>query len=106
MISRNGVLFKIVNEKDVAWHAGVSYWKKDKMLNEISIGIELENNGHGTNYKLFTKSQIKALEILLENLIKKYKIKKKNILAHSDIAPDRKMDPGELFDWRKLAKKI
>ena len=76
------------------------------MLNHSSIGIELDNNGHGVKYRLFPDKQIKVLELLLEKIIQKYQIKKQNVLAHSDIAPNRKLDPGELFNWDRLAKKI
>ena len=96
---------KIVDEKNVAWHAGISNWKGDSMLNKNSIGIELDNIGHGLNYKIFSNIQMSALERLLKLLINKYKIKKQNVLGHSDIAPDRKLDPGELFNWNRLAKK-
>ena len=105
LISLKGILYKVVEEKNVAWHAGVSIWKKEKMLNESSIGIELENKGHGTNYKAFTRKQMIVLEKLLEEMVCKYRINKNNILGHSDIAPDRKLDPGELFNWSNLAKK-
>ena len=105
LISKRGVLYKIVDEKNVAWHAGISYWKGQRNLNENSIGIELENIGHGKNYTNFSKVQIIILEKLLKEIFERYKIRKRNVLAHSDIAPNRKMDPGELFDWSSLAKK-
>ena len=105
LISSKGKLYKIVDEKNVAWHAGISYWKGDSRLNKNSIGIELDNIGHGLNYKLFSNIQMNTLEELLRLLINKYKIKKQNVLGHSDIAPDRKLDPGELFNWHRLAKK-
>ena len=105
LISRRGSLYKIVDEKYMAWHAGISSWKGKQNLNNNSIGIELENKGHGINYERFTKSQIKKLEELIELLLRKYKLKTKNVLAHSDIAPNRKFDPGEKFSWESLAKK-
>ena len=105
LISKSGKLYKIVDEKNVAWHAGVSYWKDEKMLNDNSIGIELDNVGHGCRYKIFSNIQMIVLEKLLKSLINRYNIKKQNILGHSDIAPDRKLDPGELFNWGRLAKK-
>ena len=105
LITKKGKLYQVVDEKYAAWHAGVSFWKNEKMLNDSSIGIELDNLGHGLEYKLFPDRQIKVLEILLKKIIQKYKIKKHNILAHSDIAPNRKLDPGELFNWSRLAKK-
>ena len=88
----------------IAWHAGKSYWKKDKLLNKNSIGIEISNPGHEHGYKKFNDNQIKCLIKISKFLIKKYKINKKNILGHSDIAPLRKIDPGEKFPWKKLFK--
>ena len=105
LITKKGKLYQVVDEKYAAWHAGVSFWKNEKMLNDSSIGIELDNVGHGAGYKLFPDRQIKVLEFLLEKIIQKYKIKKQNILGHSDIAPNRKLDPGEFFNWDRLAKK-
>ena len=105
LISKRGKIYKIVDEKNVAWHAGHSFWKGEIMLNDCSIGIELDNIGHGASYKVFPNIQMSVLEILLKLLIQKYNIKKQNILGHSDIAPDRKLDPGELFNWNRLAKK-
>ena len=89
----------------VAWHAGISSWKNYKSLNGSSIGIEITNPGHQFGYKKFSKKQINSLIKLSIFLIKKYKISKKNILGHSDIAPMRKKDPGEKFPWEYLAKK-
>ena len=105
LISKKGKLYKIVDEKNVAWHAGISYWKGERMLNDNSIGIELDNIGHGLNYKIFSNTQMTVLEKLLKLLLNKYNIKEKNVLGHSDIAPNRKLDPGELFNWDRLAKK-
>ena len=73
-------------------------------LNKYSIGIELDNSGHGNNYKGFSKRQMNSLVILLKNILEKYNISYKNVLAHSDIAPERKVDPGELFNWSYLKK--
>jgi N-acetylmuramoyl-L-alanine amidase len=104
-IKRNGEIISIVPDLYIAWHAGVSYWKKYKFLNKNSIGIEISNPGHQFGYVNFTKIQIKNLIKLSKFLIKKYKIKKDNILGHSDIAPNRKIDPGEKFPWEYLSKK-
>ena len=87
-----------------AWHAGISSWKNFKSLNKNSIGIEISNPGHDFNYKKFSKKQIQSIKKLSKFLIKKYKIDQKNILGHSDIAPNRKKDPGEKFPWKYLAK--
>ena len=104
-IKKNGQTILLVPELYVAWHAGKSYWKKQKSLNKSSIGIEIQNTGHQFGYHKFTNSQIKSLVKLSIYLIKKYKINNKNILGHSDVAYDRKKDPGEKFPWQFLAKK-
>jgi N-acetylmuramoyl-L-alanine amidase len=88
----------------IAWHAGISSWKNFKSLNKNSIGIEISNPGHNFNYKKFSKKQIWSIKKLSKFLIKKYKINQKGILGHSDIALDRKKDPGEKFPWKYLAK--
>lgn len=104
-INEEGQIFQLVDDFNIAWHAGVSKWLKRKNLNETSIGIELDNPGHENDYKLFSPNQYRSLEKLIELLIIKYDIKKDRILGHSDIAPSRKSDPGEKFDWHRLAKK-
>ena len=103
-IKRNGKIIKIVPDLYIAWHAGISSWKKDKFLNSSSIGIEISNPGHEYGNKDFSPSQIKSVTSLSKKLKKKYKIKKENILGHSDIAPLRKKDPGEKFPWKILYK--
>ncbi len=104
-IKRNGQIINLVPDLFEAWHAGASSWKNYKSLNKNSIGIELTNPGHQHGYKRFSKKQILSLQKLLNVLVKKYKIKKKYILGHSDISPNRKKDPGEKFPWEILAKK-
>ena len=104
-IKKNGEVLNLVPDLYTAWHAGKSEWKKIKSLNKYSIGIEISNPGHEHRYKKFSSKQILSLAKLLKYLIKKYNIKKQNILGHSDIAPNRKKDPGEKFPWRKLAMK-
>ncbi len=103
LINRSGSIFNLVNDKNVAWHAGKSKWGKYQNLNANSIGIELENRGHKNGYQNFTKKQIKKLIQLCKILKKKYNIKNKFILGHSDIAPLRKVDPGEKFPWHYLS---
>ena len=103
-IKNNGKIITLVPELYVSWHAGISSWKNYKSLNKYSIGIEISNPGHNYNYKKFSKKQIQSLKKLSQFLIKKYKINKKNILGHSDIAPLRKIDPGEKFPWNYLIK--
>ena len=105
LINRVGNIIKMVNEKNTAWHAGKSKWKNFINLNDQSIGIELVNKGHQFRYENFSKKQISKLILLCDFLIKKYKIKKTNILGHSDIAPLRKRDPGEKFPWQFLSQK-
>ena len=105
LIKNNGEVIVLVPDLYVAWHAGKSSWKNFKSLNSNSIGIEISNPGHYFNYKKYSNKQINSLLNLSKFLIKKYKIKSKNILGHSDIAPDRKKDPGEKFPWSFLAKK-
>ena len=95
----------MVDEKKTAWHAGKSKWKNLINLNSQSIGIELVNKGHQFGYENFSKKQISKLILLCKSLIKKYNIKNSNILAHSDIAPLRKEDPGEKFPWHFLSKR-
>ena len=104
-IKSNGEIIRIVPDLYIAWHAGISSWKKDKSLNSNSIGIEISNPGHDYKYKNFSQKQITSIIDLSKNLKKKYKIKKENILGHSDIAPLRKKDPGEKFPWKLLSKK-
>ncbi len=105
LIKRNGKILSLVNDKNIAWHAGKSMWGKYKNLNKNSIGIELSNKGHRHGYQAFTKPQIMKLTQLCKNLKKKYMIKNKFILGHSDVAPLRKIDPGEKFPWRYLSSK-
>ena len=104
-IKRNGQIILMVPELYEAWHAGKSKWKKDISLNGNSIGVEITNKGHDFGYHSYSKKQILSLIKLTKYLIKKYKIKSSNILGHSDIAFERKKDPGEKFPWKNLASK-
>ena len=104
LIKKNGKILILVPDLYEAWHAGLSKWKNHKYLNKSSIGIEITNPGHQYGYKNFSRLQIFSLQKLLISLIKKFRIKKRYILGHSDISPDRKKDPGEKFPWAKLAK--
>ena len=103
-IKNNGKIMKLVPDLYIAWHAGKSSWKNYKSLNSNSIGIEVTNPGHEHGYKKFTQKQISSILKLSKFLIKKYSIKPKNILGHSDIAILRKKDPGEKFPWEYLFK--
>jgi N-acetylmuramoyl-L-alanine amidase len=104
LIKNNGEIVMMVPDLYIAWHAGKSHWKNFKSLNKNSIGIEISNPGHNFRYKKFSKKQIQSILKISKFLIRKYKIKKKNILGHSDIAPNRKKDPGEKFPWEFFSK--
>ena len=104
-ITESGNLIQMVPDLYVAWHAGKSNWRNKKSLNYNSIGIEISNPGHKHGYKKFNDKQVKCLIKISKSIIKKYKIRKKNILGHSDIAPLRKIDTGEKFPWKLLNKK-
>ncbi len=104
-IKNDGEILNLVPDLYIAWHAGSSSWENYKSINKYSVGIEINNPGHDNKYKKFTKKQIQSIIKLSKYLIKKYKIKYKYILGHSDIAPDRKKDPGENFPWKLLSKK-
>ena len=104
LVSKKGYIYKLMNEKNRAWHAGASYWNKIRDLNSYSIGVELENSGHHLNFEKYNSIQIKSLVKLLKYIKFQYKIKKRNVLGHSDIASMRKIDPGEKFPWNILEK--
>ena len=104
LIKNNGGIVKMVPDAYIAWHAGKSSWKNYRSLNQKSIGIEIINPGHEHGYKKFTQKQITSLIKLSRFLIKKYRISPKNVLGHSDIAVERKKDPGEKFPWEYLSK--
>ena len=103
-IKKNGTIINLVPDLYISWHAGISRWKKFKKINKFSIGIEIHNPGHQYGYKRFNKKQINSLKNLSLKLAKKYNLKSKHYLGHSDIAPDRKKDPGEKFPWEFLSK--
>ena len=103
-IKKNGSVLNLVPPLYEAWHAGKSSWKGLKSLNKYSLGIEIQNSGHDNKYENFSQKQITSTKKLLKYLIKIYKVNTKNVLGHSDIAPDRKKDPGEKFPWKELAK--
>ena len=105
LINQKGKIYRLVKDRQIAWHAGKSCWGKYRQLNKNSIGIELVNKGHRFGYTNFKKKQISSLIKICKILIKKYKIKTQNIVGHSDISPSRKIDPGEKFPWKLLAKK-
>jgi N-acetylmuramoyl-L-alanine amidase len=103
-IGRDGHVFAHVSEERRAWHAGVSYWAGEKNVNGRSIGIELVNPGHEFGYVEFAEPQIAALIDLARGILKRHPIPANRVLGHSDVAPARKEDPGELFPWAQLAE--
>ena len=104
LIDEEGIIFQLVNEKNRAWHAGVSYWAGETDTNSRSIGIELQNPGHEWGYTPFTHLQMGALRELSQDIMSRYEISNRLVLGHSDVAPARKKDPGHLFDWEWLAE--
>ena len=105
LIGRDGKIVQMVEDNRIAWHAGKSKWGKFVNLNDKSIGIELVNKGHKYGYQKFSRKQVNSLIKLCAQLKRKYKIKNRFILGHSDIAPLRKIDPGEKFPWIMLRKR-
>ncbi|MXO66548.1 N-acetylmuramoyl-L-alanine amidase [Altericroceibacterium endophyticum] len=103
MIEEDGTVLRLVAEEQRAWHAGASYWRGETDVNSASIGIELVNPGHEWGYRPFPDAQMDALLPLLADIVGRYDIPRANVVGHSDVAPARKDDPGELFDWECLA---
>jgi N-acetylmuramoyl-L-alanine amidase len=104
LVAEDGQIVKMVPEEKRAWHAGKSYWRGKTALNSSSIGIEIVNPGHEWGYVPFPDAQIEAVIQLTADIIGRYRITRGNVVGHSDIAPLRKSDPGELFPWGRLAK--
>lgn len=105
MIIEDGIIFHLVSEDDRAWHAGSSFWRGNSNTNQRSIGIEIVNRGHEFGYTPFPEIQMEAIAELCSDIISRHKIPPRNVVGHSDVAPTRKKDPGELFNWEFLAKK-
>jgi N-acetylmuramoyl-L-alanine amidase len=103
MVDEDGTVHTLVDEGSRAWHAGVSFWRGNTNINQRSIGIEIVNPGHEFGYRPFPKAQMEALAELCKAILSRHPIPARNVVAHSDVAPGRKEDPGELFDWRWLA---
>lgn len=103
-IKKNGKILNLVPDLYEAWHAGKSYWRNIQSLNRYSIGVEIQNSGHENFYEKFSNKQMNSVKKLLRFLMTRYRVNRKNILGHSDIAPNRKKDPGEKFPWKELAK--
>jgi N-acetylmuramoyl-L-alanine amidase len=104
VVEEDGALWRLVPEERRAFHAGVSCWEGEHDLNWVSIGIEIVNPGHEWGYRPFPEAQMAVVEHLCRDLAGRYRIPRHRIVGHSDIAPDRKSDPGELFDWPRLAR--
>jgi N-acetylmuramoyl-L-alanine amidase len=105
MVDLDGKIFRLVAEEMRAWHAGVSYWRGNTNLNHRSIGVEIVNQGHEFGYTEFPAPQMKSVANLCLEILNRHNIPARNVVAHSDIAPTRKQDPGELFTWKILAEK-
>ena len=103
-IDEDGTVYVHVPEHLRAWHAGVSSWRGHSDINSRSVGIEIVNPGHEFGYRAFPEAQIEAVVALSQSIIARHKIAARNVIAHSDVAPGRKTDPGELFPWRRLAE--
>ncbi|HEX4709021.1 N-acetylmuramoyl-L-alanine amidase [Phenylobacterium sp.] len=104
MVEEDGRVFRLVPEERRAWHAGVSYWKGERNINGVSIGIEIVNPGHEFGYRPFAEPQVAAVIELIGDIRSRWTIGDDRIVGHSDVAPGRKEDPGELFPWKRLAQ--
>ena len=103
-VEEDGRIFRLVPEERRAWHAGVSYWKGERNINGVSIGVEIVNPGHEFGYRPFPDKQIAAVIELVGDIRSRWSISDDRIVGHSDVAPARKDDPGELFPWKTLAE--
>jgi N-acetylmuramoyl-L-alanine amidase len=104
LIAEDGTVTRLVPEDKRAWHAGQSYWRGTRDVNSASVGIELDHPGHANGYRDFSEAQFEALVPLLARIVKTHDIPRANVVGHSDVAPARKIDPGELFPWERLAE--
>jgi N-acetylmuramoyl-L-alanine amidase len=104
LVAEDGRILRMVPEEKRAWHAGRSYWRGTRDVNGSSIGIEIVNPGHEFGYRPFPEQQMDALVPLVADIVKRHDIPRANVLGHSDVAPARKTDPGELFEWHRLAR--
>ena len=103
VVDEDGTTYRLVAEHRRAWHAGISYWRGHTGVNDTSIGIEIVNPGHEWGYRPFPPAQIQSVTALSQAILARHPIPARNVVAHSDVAPDRKQDPGELFPWQQLA---
>ena len=104
LVEEDGRIFRLVAEERRAWHAGRSFWKGEEGVNHASIGIEIVNPGHEFGYRAFPEAQIEAVIALVADIRSRWEIEDSRIIGHSDVAPGRKQDPGELFPWQRLAQ--
>lgn len=104
LVDEDGTTYRLVDETRRAWHGGVSCWAGRDGLNDVSIGVEIVNPGHEHGYRPFPEAQMAAVEALCRGIVGRWAIRPARVLAHSDVAPARKEDPGELFDWPRLAR--
>ena len=104
LVDEDGRILRLVAEANRAWHAGLSYWRGVQAVNSCSVGIEMVNPGHEYGYRPFTGPQMEALLPLLTGIVERHAVVPANVVGHSDVAPARKQDPGEYFDWARLAK--
>ena len=104
VVDEDGSILRLVDEERRAWHAGRSWWRGETDINAVSIGIEIVNPGHEFGYRLFPDAQIEVVIALIDEIRTRWSIEDARILGHSDVAPTRKQDPGELFPWKRLAE--
>ncbi len=104
VVEEDGRIVRLVAEELRAAHAGVSFWRGRRMLNDSSVGIEIVNPGHEWGYRPFPEAQVEAVQALCLAILSRHPILPVGVVGHSDIAPDRKQDPGELFPWARLAR--
>lgn len=104
LIDEDGAIHRLVDESKRAWHAGLGFWRGERDINGRSIGVELANPGHEFGYCEFPELQMQALIDLARDILGRHTIPARNVVGHSDVAPDRKLDPGEFMDWPRLAE--
>lgn len=103
LVEEDGRLFRLVDEEKRAWHAGVAFWRGEEDINARSIGVEIVNPGHEWGYRPFPEAQVKTVVELCRDVVARHAVPRERVLGHSDVAPERKEDPGELFPWERLA---
>jgi len=104
VVEEDGRVFRLVPEARRAWHAGVAFWRGERNVNAASIGVEIVNPGHEWGYRAFPEPQVAAVIALVADIRTRWMIEDRDIVGHSDVAPSRKEDPGELFPWGLLAR--